>query len=211
MFFPTTTESPSLGGAIWISDNPEHQQLIEKLSASDPRLRYRDSPNVERHIPWPPPNTRVFMFEAQSARQEMWKQTELHDSVALRESLQNPSSQSADGRRIVILEGQAPVYIDVLTAHFGMHPAFFVDHERRWLDALPSAMLEHITMKYFELIYLPLEMREFSFCCAESGRPISATRVLGEFTDTGILHRKCTVWRRTRPGGGGWDCRSPSV
>jgi hypothetical protein len=201
-------ESPDSDGSSWLSDNPKYKKCVEELSSSDPRLRCRDPPNLQRYIPWPPPSTRVTVFEAQPvAGQQVWEQSDPNDPASLQKLLQKSLPGIADGRRVIILEGQAPSYIDVLGIHFKIHPAFFVDHERRWSDELPSAMQEHVSMKYFELIYLPPEMRGFSFCCAESGRPISATRVLGEFADTGILHRKCTIWRRKRSGGSGWDCK----
>ncbi|KAK0704350.1 hypothetical protein B0H67DRAFT_557177 [Lasiosphaeris hirsuta] len=206
MLHTTELRAAAPEGGSWLSDDPNYQNCIEKLLSSDPRLLHRDPPNMQRHIPWPPPHTRVSLFEAQSDDRQFWKQERLIDAALLREVLRKPGSGAADGRRIIILEGQAPAFIDALGTHFGIHPGLWVDHERRWTEELPSAMQENVSMKYFELIYLPPEMRKFHVCCSESGRSISATRVLGEFMDTGILHRKCTVWRRQRSGGKGWDC-----
>ncbi|GAB1319543.1 hypothetical protein MFIFM68171_09753 [Madurella fahalii] len=128
------------------------------------------------------------------------------DAKALQELLERQPHHldTEGGRRIVILESQAPAFIDVLGVYFGIHPAFFVDQERESVPesfqatgdfemvALPSTVRdsEHVSMKYYELIHVPPELRRFRAFCAESGRPLSTTRVLGQFTDTGTLHRK---------------------
>jgi len=193
---------------IWLSDDPHCQSLVKRLVSSDPRLGQRSEKNVIRQVPWPVLHTRVAAFKAQSASPLLWEQAEFSNHLTFREWLRS-SSTSPDGRRIIIVEGQAPVYIDAMVVHFGIHPAFFSDHERLGAPdvQLPSIVKEHVTMKYYEPIYLSEQLRQFRVFCAESGSPVGATRVLGEFTDAGILQRKCSVWRRQRPGdGGGWDC-----
>ncbi|KAK0724321.1 hypothetical protein B0H67DRAFT_598002 [Lasiosphaeris hirsuta] len=173
---PSMFQHKEVGGGF-LSDDPHCQSLVKRLVSSDPRLGQRSEKNVIR--------------QAQSASPLLWERAEFSDHLTFREWLRS-SSPSPDGRRIIIVEGQPPVYIDAMVVHFGMHPAFFSNHERvRAPDVeLPSIVKEH-----------------FRVFCAESGRPVGATRVLGEFTDTGILQRKCSVWRRQRPGeGGGWDC-----
>jgi len=39
-----TVESSGSDGGSWLSDNPEYKIRIQKLAASDPRLRCRDAP-----------------------------------------------------------------------------------------------------------------------------------------------------------------------
>lgn len=216
MFFPNL-DTPATDGS-WLSDDPQYQVWVEKLSSSDPRLRRRNPKGVLRRIPWPTPFTRMVVFEANSAVKTTWQQTTFKDPAMFRESLSTPTDPNA--RRILLLEGQTPSYIGILGIHFGIHPTFFVDHERESIPEafqtdgeleiipLPSTLNEHVSMKYYELLYLPPETRGFRLFCAETGRGLSTTRILGEFSDTGALHRRCSVWKRARAGGKGWDCKS---
>ncbi|KAK3391239.1 hypothetical protein B0H63DRAFT_558071 [Podospora didyma] len=136
----------------------------------------------------------------------------------------NTTANHLEGIRVIILEGQAPAHISALGTHFGTHPSFFVDHERGQSPesfqaaaecdstALPSVVRDYITMGYYEPISLPADLLRFHVFCAESGRHISMTRVFGKFAETGVLHRKGSVWRRARgndegtSSSKGWDC-----
>ncbi|KAK0729285.1 Utp11 protein-domain-containing protein [Apiosordaria backusii] len=209
----------SQGGSTWLADDPQYQNIIESLASSEPRLRRRD-PRIElKNIPWPFKNTRIAVLESQSAGHPFEK-TLHHDPEKFKLSLSDETPASGpDGRRIIIMEGQAPAYIGTLGMHFGIHPAFFVDHERdnapeafKSNDAyynisLPCVQKEHVTMRYYQLISLPGDLQSnFRVFCAETGRTVTTTRILGKFADTVCLHRKCSIWRRPRQGGTGWDC-----
>jgi hypothetical protein len=122
--------------------------------------------------------------------------------------------------RVLILEGMNPKFVSVLGKHFSLHPSFFVEHERVVVMnkraesesdgfPLPSVLRnrDHLVMKYFE----PMEFNEapssFRLVCASSGRHIGVSRDYGQFSDIGIVRRKCTVASKMRELNGGWDCK----
>ncbi|KAK4181717.1 hypothetical protein QBC36DRAFT_40092 [Triangularia setosa] len=211
----------SQGCSSWLADCPHYQNVIESLASSEPRLRRRD-PRIElKNIPWPFKNTRIAVLESQSAGLPFTRKPYRYsDPEKFRLLLSDKTPASGpDGRRIIIMEGQASAYIGTLGTHFGIHPAFFVDHERdnapeafKSNDAyynisLPCVQKEHVTMRYYQLISLPGDLQSnFRVFCAETGRTVTTTRILGKFADTVCLHRKCSIWRRPREGGTGWDC-----
>lgn len=201
----------------WLSSPGVYRDLINKLTAADPRLRSRCTKNLRQKIPWPQPNARLVVLEGGLDGSSFGKPVE-HDAASLNAYLKaEPAAPKL--RRVFILEGLHPDYIAALGGHFKMHPSMFVDHERVIVISpfmeqgsdtfgLPSAAqtMEHRTFKYFEPIALPRNVQGcFKMCCAETGRHIAVTRVKGRFLDVGVLRRKCTIWRRETPGGG-WDC-----
>ncbi|KAK4659571.1 hypothetical protein QC762_111470 [Podospora pseudocomata] len=211
----------SQGGSVWLADCQQYRNVIESLASSEPRLRRRD-PRLElKNIPWPFKNTRIAVLESPSAGSPFTRKPwQCSDPAKFRLSLTDESPASGpDGRRIIIMEGQAPAHIGTLGTHFDIHPAFFVDHERdnapeafKSNDAyynisLPCVQKEHVTMRYYQLISLPNDLQSnFRVFCAETGRTVTTTRILGKFADTVCLHRKCSIWRRPRENGTGWDC-----
>ncbi|KAK4188498.1 hypothetical protein QBC35DRAFT_382402 [Podospora australis] len=207
-------------GDSWLTDDLYYKQIVDSLSTCDPRLRRRDPrATFIKKIPWPLQRTRVTVLESQAAGHSFQERTVYNDPDTFRASFQNTTPASGpDRRRIIIMEGQAPAYIGTVGIELGVHPSFFVDHERDsnpeafqaaaayYSTPLPSVVKEHVTMRYYELVYMPEHVRRFRVFCADTGRPISVTRVLGDFADTGRAHRKVSVWRRQREGGTGWDC-----
>lgn len=205
----------------WLSSPGVYRDLINKLTAADPRLRSRCTMNLRQKIPWPQPNARLMVLEGGLDGSSFGKPVE-HDAASLHAYLKDQPATPAPAkrRRVFILEGLHPDYIATLGGHFKMHPSMFMDHERVIVISpfneqrsdtfgLPSAAqtMEHRTLKYFEPIALPRNVQGcFKMCCAETGRHIAVTRVKGRFLDVGVLRRKCTIWRREIPGGGGWDC-----
>jgi hypothetical protein len=199
----------------WLSNDPNYGSLIRDLCASDPRLRQRDIKSLERRTPWPAPRTRVALFEA-PVEEPFGSPLFIHSAVSLQKILDgSPEDGACNKRRLIVVEGLSPEYIDVLGPYFDTHPSFFADHER-WcgeaVDAipLPTAILtqEHVRLEYVELIHLDERLLgKFRIFCAKTARAVSATRILGEFSDVGSLERKCSVWRRERLSAG-WDCTS---
>lgn len=204
----------------WLSSPGVYRDLINKLTAADPRLRSRCTKNLRQKIPWPQPNARLVVLEGGLDGSSFGKPVE-HDAASLNAYLKDQPATPAPAkrRRVFILEGLHPDYIATLGGHFKMHPSMFIDHERVIVISpfneqgsdtfgLPSAAqtTEHRTLKYFEPIALPRNVQGcFKMCCAETGRHIAVTRVKGRFLDVGVLRRKCTIWQREIPGGG-WDC-----
>lgn len=206
----------------WLSAPGEYQDLVHRLCAADPRLRRRDPKADRQKTPWPNQTARLVALEMGSDG-AFSKPTE-HDPQSLKEYLNNQviSSNVEHGSRLFILEGLRPEFIAAFGNHFKMHPSLFTEHERVVVMA-PSALMEddavvlpgmtgnreHYILKYYEPLHLPEKVHSiFRMCCAVSGRHIGITRARGFFSEVGILRRKCSIRRRKRVQGLGWDCKS---
>lgn len=143
-----------------------------------------------------------------------------------------PSTEGPPGkgrRRVFILEGLSPSFISVLGEHFALDPSLFLEHERVVVMnrkgngesdgiQLPSVVRErqrtgpgdrrgtgHITLQYFEPLIFNIPPDSFRFVCADTGRHIGVCWSEGDFTEVGIVRRKCTLWEWENEDGG-WDC-----
>jgi len=205
----------------WLSAPGPYQNLIATLCEADPRLRSKCETNIPRRIPWPNPRAKLVVLSGDSNM--VFGEPVPYDPRPLNAFLEtqrdNQPNTTAWGR-VFILQGIHPDFIAVLGEHLKMDPSFFLEHERfitSSMDihqvsdtpALPGTarMRQHYTMKYYELVGLPKNAQgEFGVCCAVTGRHIGVSRVKGKFSDVGIMRRKCSIWRQTRPSGHGWDC-----
>jgi hypothetical protein len=205
----------------WLTNNKQYQRFVKRLCGSDPRLRQRD-PKATARSQWPiPGNGTVVVLESSP-------------DGSYREPVRNPDLASLGAyliattpcqakSRIIILEAMDQDFIGLLGAHFSIPPALFAQHDRvtppsidSTLEndsiALPTSTFtqEHVILPYAETICLTGNIDGMNkIVCAETGRLISATRTLGEFSNVYISSRKCSVWRRRRGGGDteGWDCK----
>ncbi|KAF4628820.1 hypothetical protein G7Y89_g9332 [Cudoniella acicularis] len=132
---------------------------------------------------------------------------------------QRSNSDRIPRRSVYILEGLSHDITTVLGHHFQLHPSVFADHERLvsfadsttreggGLPFLPSAIhgKDYVTLKYHEPVALSRRPTNFRNLCGTTGRHIAATRVIGKFSDVGVLRRKCTFWSRSRESGS-WEC-----
>jgi len=141
----------------------------------------------------------------------------------------SPGRTSGAGRRrVYVLEGLGPGFVDALGRHFGLHPSVFVEHERVVVHnqthagesdglPLPSCLRSrrHLALRYFEVMAFSEAPRSFRWVCADTGRHVGVSRDLrwetnqkddiDRFLDVGIVRRKCGIWHTTREDGG-WDC-----
>jgi hypothetical protein len=197
----------------WLSASGEYRELMGQLLSSP---RYRDPKAESQETSWPNKHMKLVVLELQSDGK--LQASHEHTPQSLQEHFQNV--RSAHCSRAYILEGLHPDFISILGKHFGMHPSIFLDHERVVVNSarecdtvvLPSLLKsrEHCTMKYFQLFSLPENARGcFKMCCQTTGRHIGVTRVKGEFSNVGILRRKCSIWTRQTGPGQPWDCKSP--
>jgi hypothetical protein len=127
-------------------------------------------------------------------------------------------------RSVYILEGLSHHVTMVLGHHFQLHPSIFADHEKLvsftdsttreggGLPFLPTAIhgRDYVTLKYHEPLVFSRRPANFRNLCDTSGRHIAATRIIGKFSDVGVLRRKCTFWSRSR-GFGSWECEYSSL
>lgn len=124
-------------------------------------------------------------------------------------------------RRVYILEGLDPQFIEAYGSYFYMDPMLFVKQERNTVWNLRDIQEEfsdtaslpslHDPQRYFRLKYR--EMRKFGqdfnhwhTTCATSGSHIAAIGFERKLASVAAVERKCSFWFKDAPGGhGGWD------
>lgn len=202
----------------WLTGKGEYAKQANALFASDPRLKQRDPKNIKQNIPWPHRHCRVVLVQA-IANGPFESSRPIPTAQQLRTHLET-KPVSNDERTILVVEAPSPEYIDALGSHYQMCPSFFVEHlETVVFDnsinalsdgpVLPTVALtrEHVTLPYFELCSIPASVQNtFKLYCGITGRHLGVTRYMGKFSNAGTLRRKCSIWKRDKPGGKGWDC-----
>ena len=205
----------------WLCPDGEYGNVIKDLCSSDPRLRNRDWRAIRFGVPWPMQHARLLAFKV-NPDSSVERVCEYDSAKPLKHHLRSRRTiPDSDLGYVYILEGLQPEFVDTLGSHFRIHPSFFVEHERIVhfkedahldceRDILPSMnpAREHFVLRYFEAIRLPENVRGiFRLYCAETCRHLAVTRFMGQFSEVGVLRRKCSVWRRRRGSGKGWDCK----
>lgn len=114
----------------WICSDGNYGKFAEDLCSSDPRLRRRDPMNESQHIHFPPTEPtgpQVILMQLKSNREveRAWPCT---DGPSLRGHLAHPTATCSNN--IYLLEGLSPDFVGVVGHHFGIHLAFFEDHQR---------------------------------------------------------------------------------
>ena len=209
----------------WLSSFGDYGTYVRNLTASDPRLSQRDPKLVAQKTPWETAVARAVVFHKSPGGKKFSTPVSFDKAPLLSDFLSNNQlSRDPDGQQLIIVEGLNPAFAGALGSHFRMDPSFFVEQMRVIVisahktavgdgPVLPSLAMarEHMTLKYYESLTMPDHVaRTFKLCCADSGRHLGVTRVAGQFSSVGMLRRKCSVWRRRRQGGKGWDGKSSS-
>jgi hypothetical protein len=225
-------ESDGKPGA-WLSSAGPYRNHVESMVAVDPALRSRDRKN--RRVPFQDGAARASVLEIPTndagtyAASQQVVPTHFSSLQDLQHHLdETVKSKSQTAKRIYLIEGLAPDYINCLGSHFGMEPSFFVKHERTsvWSTLgqgyndeteLPSMLTpsRQFLLRYFEARYFEDEITHFQVSCARTGRHVGTTRMAGDLNQdqqtnmsrVGILRRKCSYWSRVLPRGG-WDGES---
>ncbi|KAH8671428.1 hypothetical protein BX600DRAFT_434535 [Xylariales sp. PMI_506] len=222
----TRTIHTSQDGA-WLAADGIYQDHINALCGSDPRLRHRDPKSDTQKTPWEDADARVVVLELEdndrfgdavqfvnpNKLDAYLSYDEIHDRAA-----ENTIASSWPRRRVMILEGLNPNFISVLGEHFSLHPSLFIEHERVVVmnrkglgenDGMPlpsvAGRRDHMVMKYFEPTVFSEPPSGFRLVCGSTGRHIGVSREYGEFSEVGIVRRKCSVWTRESKDGS-WDC-----
>jgi hypothetical protein len=202
----------------WLSGKGAYAKQVNARCASDPRLRYRDPKNIKQNIPWPHPHCRVVSLQASDSGPFESSHT-IPTVQHLRTQLETKSASNNE-RRIFIVEAPSPEYIDAIGSYYQMCPSFFTEHLATVVfdnttnalsdgPVLPSVAItrEHVTIPYFELCSIPSCIQNtFKLFCAVTGRHLGVTRYMRTFSSAGTLRRKCSIWKRDKLGGKGWDC-----
>jgi hypothetical protein len=208
-------EDQKLSSKDWLAGDSSYQTFVESLSASDPRLHTRDPKAVAQRIQWRDYG-KVVNIELMDDL-TFGEPTELYSATSLSDHLLKYGSRPRR-RSLYIVEGLGPGFANALGSHFALHPSVFVDHERVIVmnrkaegesDGVPlPSMLrgrDHVTMKYFEPLWISRRPTSFRLVCGETGRHIGISRADDEFLHVAVVRRKCTMWTK-QVEGGGWDC-----
>lgn len=210
----------------WIAPPGKYQDLTKELCGSDPRLRQPDTKTLSHGIEWSGRHARAILIEFIDGSDLGAPPHVFSDGEKLREHicrLKNEKKHRSNA--VYILEGLNRDFVGVMGPHFDVHPSMFLEYERithqpkhnRGHSSLLASCLatrSYLYMNYEELVLLPDEVRgKHGLRCADTGRNIYVTRVNGEFSSTGMVHRKCIFWNRTRPADDAWDCKftSPGI
>ena len=138
------------------------------------------------------------------------------------------------GRRVLLLEGVARTYVEVLGSHFNMDPRFFASHKRPNTCELAQVEVERTAnlpslnnpgksfmIRYPELRYFPLNDHGLTqiddqyvkdldgirrIDIARRTREINKLKDLrlGAFSNVGVVGRAASYWSR-KDKDGGWD------
>lgn len=209
----------------WLSTPGDYQDLVSALSTSDPRLRHRDPKALAQQIPWNHARARVVTLTVRPEDGTFGAATELRSAASLERHLASldanppPSPSPSPRRNVHILEGLNPAFVSVLGNRFGLDPAMFLEHERVVVmnrrgtgqsdgTALPSVTRarDFVCLRYYELLAFDKPLESFRLVCGDTGRHIGVCWSEGNFTEVGIIRRKCTLWTRDNADGG-WDCK----
>ncbi|TPX07376.1 uncharacterized protein E0L32_002154 [Thyridium curvatum] len=79
-------------------------------------------------------------------------------------------SGASNYSRVYILEGLHPDFVSVLGEHFGMHPSFFVDHERVVVNA-------DVAAKEADTLVLPSLLKSRQHCLIITDPPLQVVRL----------------------------------
>ncbi|PKS05754.1 hypothetical protein jhhlp_007583 [Lomentospora prolificans] len=205
----------------------DYQHTVNRLCASDPRLRLRDPKTLNLHVPFTDDHVRVSVLEAQEDNSFL-TQARFTTPESLQDHFSSSECSRPGRKAVYILEGMGPGFVSVMGQHFSLHPSIFVEQERvvvhdiSWRGAndgvpLPSSLRggrAHLRMRYHEVMSFDVAPRSFRWACGVTGKHIGVSRELkwgdtvddgDQFLDVGMIVRKCGVWSR-RKEGGGWDC-----
>jgi hypothetical protein len=193
-----------------------YQKYVAAMSSYNPGLLKPDPMNVEKY-PLTRGNAQVVLLETPVSGAAVFEKRDFRNKSDLRRHFEN-DIKGVPKRRIYVMEGLAPDYIDVIGSHFFMDPSFFLRQERTCVwsndftptsDSLsqPSLLMPE---KEFHLQYC--ELRQFShvvtnipYFCKRTGRHVGMTPArYEEKSTTGILRRKASWWCRETHDGG-WD------
>jgi hypothetical protein len=186
------------------------------MSGYNPGLLKPDPMNGKKH-PLVKGNAQVVLLEASASGVADFKERDFRNTSDLRKHFENDIND-VPKRRIYIMEGLAPDYIDVIGSHFFMDPSFFLRQERTCVwsndftptsDALsqPSLLLpkKEFHLQYCELRQFTDVVENVPYFCKRTGRHVGMTPARrAEESTTGILRRKVSWWCMKRDGEG-WD------
>jgi hypothetical protein len=128
----------------------------------------------------------------------------------------SPLYSPACKRRLFLLEGMAPDYVEALGSHFEIDPYVFAEQLLRGgtrdgeTPRLPSRRDpdRYFTMQYIEARTFGEGMDDLGARCIYQDRKIWATKINSKFDGVGHVHRIASFWAQ-ETADGGFDGESP--
>lgn len=217
-----TAQRVSTSGLEWICAAGPYQDHIRQMAALKPGLDRPDSKNnalvsrigtsrcVELEIQ-PDLSTTAHLFQ---------DETELRMHFAARKQ-----SHAQLRRRIYLLEGLDPNYVDALGSYFWMDPSVFVQHERNaaWnaqssraddRDVTPLPSLRNAEtywrLRYREVRQFGIDAPDWRTTCAVTGSHLAGIGFDWRLDGLVALERKCSYWFQEN-GHDSWDGKLASA
>jgi hypothetical protein len=211
---------PSHTSCSWLCPEGPYSDVVKAMCAADPRLKQRDPKNITQGTRWPSMRKPTVIALELTSNQVFQRQATFTDAPTVATYLSSLDSSANGNARcsVYLVEGLSPEIVNVLGSHFGIHPGFFVSHERTVVfstdpeeisdNYLPPSLVcskKTFLLKYFEPLCFITPITNFKLSCAVTGRHIGITRLRGNFSQVGIVRLKISFWSKENSDGG-WDC-----
>ena len=208
---PTTTDD-----GRWLSAKGPYQDFIAKCCSLNPFLRKPDPRNhlIESRT------SRVSAIEFDDVQDV--HRVDFDDAERLSKYLEVQDGKTVHSRKLFILEGLDPNFVQVLGSYFAVDPSVILVQERYprlnlWdrnhggvVDptVLPSDVKSNarFNISYPELRFFGDDLKYFRTVCLVTGRPILSIGFEGGPDPVGAVCRRCAFWSRKTETG--WECKS---
>lgn len=200
----------------WLCGPGNYQLTVEEACLHDPGLLKPDRKNRRKTLG--EAQSRMAVLEYVKGRRP--ECTDLPGPEQLRAYfLGQPDAGGAESRttkRVYLLEGLKPGFVDLLGTQFNLDPSMFKKQERTcvfssehdWAnDNVPlptSRASSYLQLHYFVVLNFGMPLPSFQVSCADTGRHIGANKMLDEFQSNAAIRRKTSFWSKKYEGGG-WD------
>ena len=217
--FRNATNSPTIGSHI--ATGP-YQCRLASLCPKYPNIRYPNLKYAVNDYKLPAGIEKLGKVAVLKFGDEQTpKRTDIIVPQDLRNFLQETSNATDFGtaRRVYLVEAWDPELIGILGEHFQINPTLLSrqyrcamwekTHQSGNTPCPPSTFdpQQSFSINYYEpRFFLPdvAKLQGQTWRAAENLRHISLSRILGEYDNVGIVHRKASYWSK-RTGSGGWD------
>jgi hypothetical protein len=210
-------------GGRWLCTEGPYLDYITKMDALYPGIGDPGAQN--EHISSRVGHSRSVLLELTPDR--TWTRQTFKNPVEIKTHFKDRSDGNLDQstglhRRIYILEGLDPNYVEAYGSYFFMDPRFFVRQERNDLWNLED-MKSHshdtpsltslidpercLRIKYREVRQFGPRLKHWRTTCAVTGRHIAAIGFEGKLDSIGAVARKFSFWSKEGKDGS-WDGKS---
>jgi hypothetical protein len=200
----------------WLSASGPYQDFVAKCCSLNPFLRKPDPRNylIESRT------SRVAALEFDGAQNA--HRVDFNNAERLGKYLQARDGRDVCSRRLFILEGLDPDFVQVLGGYFAVDPSIVLVQERyprlKVWDRNPDGIVDpsvlpsdvqsnaHFIISYPELRFFGDELKSDRTVCRVTGRPILSIGFEGGPDPVGTVCRRCAFWSRKTDTG--WEGKS---